>query len=398
VTVAIVGGGVFGLATAIELSQRGHRVTVYEQGQVPNPLASSTDLSKGMRRTWYAGDNSTYVELAERSARQWQVWQDIAETTLLHRAGHLAIVSGFEPGTPMYESHRFLSQRGANVELLTANALRERFPQFVVSDGETGVFDPWGGYLESGKALKAMVQIARQLGARVRERCCVEAIDETSDEVVVRLSQQPPGTSDVARHDALVICAGAWLGRLMPELHDRLSVTRQQMLMLRPDDQTRYAYPAMPVWGVDPDGDGWYGFPLLAEGVVKIAHEPLGDEVDPDSDRAGTVEFRHAALAFLRRRIPGLAEATVTEGRSCLYTSTADDHFIVDLAPAQRRTYVAGGGSGHGFKFGGSIGTITADMVENKANPLGDRFRLGSRIQVRPAAMPRGFATPGGPR
>ena len=74
--IGVVGAGVFGLAAAIELATRGHQVSVFDQGVVPYPNASSSDVSKGIRRTWYAGDNQTYVELVERSAPQWRDWDE----------------------------------------------------------------------------------------------------------------------------------------------------------------------------------------------------------------------------------------------------------------------------------------------------------------------------------
>jgi glycine/D-amino acid oxidase-like deaminating enzyme len=42
---------------------------------------------------------------------------------------------------------------------------------------------------------------------------------------------------------------------------------------------------------------------------------------------------------------------------------------------------MAGGGSGHGFKFGGVLGPLIADALEDRANPLGERFRLAGRIK-----------------
>ena len=84
-------------------------------------------------------------------------------------------------------------------------------------------------------------------------------------------------------------------------------------------------------------------------------------------------------------------------GRSCLYAATPDDHFIVDWAPGSSRVLVAGGGSGHGFKFGGGIGPVIADAVEDTHNPLGDRFRIGSRFDDPEAGGPqsdRGYARP----
>jgi N-methyl-L-tryptophan oxidase len=64
----------------------------------------------------------------------------------------------------------------------------------------------------------------------------------------------------------------------------------------------------------------------------------------------------------------------------CLYENTPDRDFIIDWVPGSRRILVAGGGSGHGFKFGGSIGAVIADALEEKANPLGDLFRIGKRF------------------
>lgn len=67
--IGIIGAGIFGLAAALELRQRGHEIIVYEQGTVPNERAASTDLSKVIRRTNYA---SPYLELVARAAHQWQ--------------------------------------------------------------------------------------------------------------------------------------------------------------------------------------------------------------------------------------------------------------------------------------------------------------------------------------
>ena len=145
------------------------------------------------------------------------------------------------------------------------------------------------------------------------------------------------------------------------------------------------------------DGEGWYGFPLLRKATSRSPKDRLGGVVDADIDRAGTAEFAAEALAFVRARLPDLAAGTVFEGRSCLYTATPDDHFLVDRVPGTEGIYVAGGGSGHGFKFGGSLGPLIVDAVENRPNPLGDRFRIGSRLDAdltSPSATARGFGAP----
>ena len=59
----------------------------------------------------------------------------------------------------------------------------------------------------------------------------------------------------------------------------------------------------------------------------------------------------------------------------------ADEQFIIDWAPGCERILIAGCGCGHGFKFGGSIGPVIADALEDKPNELGDLFRIGTRLQ-----------------
>ena len=139
----------------------------------------------------------------------------------------------------------------------------------------------------------------------------------------------------------------------------------------------------MPVWAVYPQEDGWYGHPLWREGWVKAANDLRGPKVGPDAERTATLAFVEAAKEFIARRIPELVGARLVGTRACLYENTPDRHFIVDWAPGSERVLVAGGGSGHGFKFGGAIGAIIADALEEKPNPLGDLFRIGERFTSR---------------
>ena len=48
--IGIIGSGIFGLSSAYELNERGHSVHVFEKGTIPNAMASSTDVSKAIRR------------------------------------------------------------------------------------------------------------------------------------------------------------------------------------------------------------------------------------------------------------------------------------------------------------------------------------------------------------
>ena len=164
-TIAVVGAGVFGSAAALELRTQGHQVTLFDADQVPASRASSTDTSKAIRRVWYARDKAGYVDLVERSADQWHSWERATGRHVLHRTGHLSICPDIVPGSLIEESVRLLHDRGAvEVQQLSASSLRRRFPQFLVADDEVGVYDPWGGYLESSTAVRMIVDLARDAG------------------------------------------------------------------------------------------------------------------------------------------------------------------------------------------------------------------------------------------
>lgn len=389
--IGVVGAGVFGLAAAIEAAARGHRVSVFEQGEIPYPAASSTDVAKGMRRMWYASDNETYVELAERAAVQWRAWEELSGEHFYHQVGSLRAVADFSAGSPMRASADFLIDRGAEIAVLSAKEAGKRFPQLRFAAGEVCVYDPWAGYLESARAIGVMAGIASDEGCRLHSSTPVTSVEERASGVEV----EHRGGRD--RFDRVVVAAGPWVGRLLPSVGAKVRVTRQQMLLVEPPDPRAFSGDLLPVWMIDEDGEGWYGFPLLPGGYAKIARDRLGEAVDPDTDRAGTEAFARDALDFMRKRLPELATGVVVEGRSCLYTNTPDDHFLVDRVPGTERICVAGGGSGHGFKFGGALGPVIVDAVEERPNPLGNRFRIGNRLAAARAAgtdHARGYAQP----
>jgi sarcosine oxidase len=76
--------------------------------------------------------------------------------------------------------------------------------------------------------------------------------------------------------------------------------------------------------------------------------------------------------------------------KTCMFTNSPDEHFILDFHPASPRVAIAAGFSGHGFKFCSVIGEIMAELVLDGRTRLGtDMFRL-SRFRKRTAARSPG--------
>ena len=75
-TAIVVGGGIFGLTSALELRNRGYAVTLLDAGPIPHPLAASTDISKVVRIEY--GADEAYTCLAEDAREGWLSWNDDA--------------------------------------------------------------------------------------------------------------------------------------------------------------------------------------------------------------------------------------------------------------------------------------------------------------------------------
>jgi sarcosine oxidase / L-pipecolate oxidase len=175
--------------------------------------------------------------------------------------------------------------------------------------------------------------------------------------------------------DRVVVCAGSWTPTLLPWLADRLRAVAQPVLHFRVDDPARFGPPSFPPWTADIAGSGWYGFPALADGRVKLGHHGPGAPAHPDA--RGEVSSGHVdrARAFLHEALPELAHAPLVEQRVCLYCDTADGDLLIAADPDREGLVVAAGGSGHAFKFAPVLGGLVADAVEGRASRWLERFR-----------------------
>ena len=362
----VLGGGIFGVTGALELRRRGWTVTLVDPGPIPRPLAASTDRSKVIRAD-YGGDEFL-SRAAEECLAEWRRWnRDRFARPLFHEVGFVLLrQSPLTPGSFEHASFVSLSGRGMAVERLDAETIRRRFPAWNADVYVDGYLSREAGWAESGEVVRALAEDAQARGVEVvRDRA--EEISIRNDRVVgARLAGR-----GLVEADRVVMAAGAWTAGLLPEVGMRASA--MPVLLFAPEDPGPFRPPAFPVWGADIARTGWYGFPAGVDGIVKIGHHGRGWEGEPEREGSVPGEWEVRCRAFLSESLPGLARAPLAGSRICHYCDSADGDFWIAPDPRRDGLVVAGGGSGHGFKFAPLLGGWIADVVEGA--PPQDRFR-----------------------
>jgi len=229
-----------------------------------------------------------------------------------------------------------------------------------------------GEYVAKSDIVVTTALVPGQPAPLLIEERAVQAMRPGS--VIVDLAAEKGGNCELTEADRVVVCAGAWTPKLLPWLGDRLHVVGLPVLYFGAERLEDFSVPSFPPWAADIAGSGWYGFPALRDGRVKIGYHGRGIPCDPD--RRGTVSDTHVARAraFLRESIPGLAEAPLLGGRVCLYCDAFDGDFLIAEDPDREGVVVAGGGSGHAFKFAPVLGGLVADAVERRPSRWSSRF------------------------
>lgn len=366
--VIVVGAGMFGTAAALELRTRGWRVSVLDPGPIPNPAASSTDVSKLVRMDY--GSDVFHHEFVEAALLGWDRWNADWPEKVYHEDGILILSRGvMEPGGFEYESWRVQLERGYELERIDGSWLSQHYPSWNPDAYADGYVSRRAGWAESGSVVRQLVANGERAGVRYLRSACTTVLDRGSEVTGVTTAD-----GDIAA-DRVLVCAGAWTPVLLPELRSLIRTTGQPVLHFGVADPDSFRGNLFIPWAADIANSGWYGFPALDDGRLKIGHHGPGLPVHPG--RPGSVPESHRAhaRAFLRDALPGLAEAPLTDQRMCLYCDTIDGDFLVDHHPDRDGLVVATGGSGHGFKFAPLMGPLIADVLERRDNRWAERYR-----------------------
>ena len=360
-----------GSAAAFHLARRGVRVLALEQFDLAHDQGSSHGYTRIMRHAYYNAPG--YVPLVQRAQTLWRELEEISGERLFIHTGGLSLG---RPDALVVRGALLAAERfGLAHEVLDAAGVQQRFPAIHLSDDMIGVHDPSAGFLLPERAILAHAAAARARGAEVRTRETVTGWQATADGVEVHTQR------GVHRAERLVLTAGAWMAELAADLKLPLDVTRQVVGWFEPDTPALFEPDRFPVWLLQPPGDEeyFYGLPRYGPpGPQAGAHvsPPVGGvaghaATDNGRGRRDAPAQLRGALLSWRQRPRALQLMT------CMFTTTPDQHFIMDAHPRRPNVTLVSACSGHGFKFASVVGEIAAELaLDGQSRHDIEMFRL----------------------
>jgi glycine/D-amino acid oxidase-like deaminating enzyme len=352
--VIVVGGGIMGLGTAWALRRVGHEPVVYEQGTIPNPLASSFDEHRLTRFTY--GALTGYARMVHEAHAAWErLWADLGRSHF-RPTGTLVIADADEGWVAA--SLRGLEAMALPAETWSPAVLAERLPFLRFAHARFALFTPTGGVLFAARILEDLGRWLREQGVALHAHSRVAEIDV--DGAAIRMAD---GRTD--RGDALVVAAGPWSPDLVPALRGRITPSRQVALYLEPPAD------AMPGWRAAPmvldqfeaARGGFYAVPPVDGTRLKVGDHVFSLRGHPDLERAATEADRVEPQRVAGSRLVGFERYRVLEAKTCFYSVAEGERFVVE---PRGRAWLLAGFTGHGFKFGAVIGEAVAEALAGR--------------------------------
>lgn len=315
--VAVVGAGVMGCAAAWALRERGAEVTVHEQFELDHDRGSSHGRTRIFR---IAYPDTDWIRFAREAYAGWQE----LDPSLLGLYGLVELAAD-----PALTSARALAESGVPYRRLEQDEVRALGAS--LPDGWTALHIADAGVVFSDRARHAFLDAA---GVEVETNRRIESMDELDADVVV-------------------VTTGSWIRELVPDLP--VSVTRETVAYFGREGPPP---PSIVDLNAETGGHGMYSLHDPVHGLKVGAHH-AGPQAEPGLEAAPDPAIVERIASWVRERFPDV-DPNPVEAQTCLYTSTADERFVLER---RGRVVVGSACSGHGFKFAPAVGRRLAALA-----------------------------------
>ncbi|KAE8368123.1 FAD dependent oxidoreductase [Aspergillus caelatus] len=366
--VAVVGLGALGSAAAFHSSLKRVKVIGFEQYEFGHVRGASHDTSRIVRTSY---GESEYVALAKSAYKDWAQLEAKSGQKMLTQTGGVIF---FPEGGAMNASDfaNSLTENDLPYELLDAQEVNRRWPQFNIPLSVTTVYTADTGIVHAARSVMAMQNQARVNGAILKENTEVSRVvpSVNGKGAVVETS------SGHIYAKKVIIAADAWTNKLLASLGAEipLSIMQEQVTYYKPADAASFDQSRFPVW-IWEDEPCYYGFPTYGEPSIKAARDVANNFMTPEQRTyVHSPKLLNELTEFMASLVPdkGQSLRTVT----CQYAVTPSRQFVISPLKNFGDISVALG-CGHAFKFAPTIGRILAELaVDGKTDDDISKFGI----------------------
>ena len=357
--VIVIGVGSMGSSACYHISKQGHSVLGLEQFDIPHEMGSHTGQSRIIRKAYFEHPN--YVPLLERAYHNWQSLEQEISNQIYFKTGLLY----FGPSTHLLikGTQKSAIKYGIEVNEFDRKEQLDKFPQFKVPENYTNLIEVDAGFVTPERAILSYTEQALKYKAIIHTKEKTLEWSKKDGIIQVKTNKQ------IYKCKKLVLTTGAWTSKFSDIKN--LDVTRQILAWAKPEKQDMFELNTFPCWTfADPSVKGiYYGFPSLPSSSfeepigLKFAHHTKGKLSDPDIvNKNVSKEEEKTLVEAITKFIPKGIE-TITTTKTCLYTYSPDEDFILDFYNNNEDVVIASGFSGHGFKFASVIGEILSELI-----------------------------------
>jgi sarcosine oxidase len=356
--IAVVGVGTMGSQAMWRLAGRGAEVVGFDRFAPGHDRSAAGGETRIFRSAHF--EDPRYVPLLRHADALWSELQRETGRELRKLTG--CLLMGPADHGQIRTALESVREHGLDHELLDADGLARRFPQFRLAQGDIALLDRNAGYVRPELTVLTAAARAEQLGARLRRYTTVRELVAARSGVDIRTDA---GTE---HFDTAVVTVGPWVNELLPDLKWSVEVRRLINAWFVP---VRNWFGAENPAFIRTAPNHCYGLPSpdgvsVKLGLSKAFHRPVPDpnELDRTVQPAELDTFTELLADYLPDLWPDPVRLAVfmegyTESSRPLIGPLPDSPDIVLLA----------GFSGHGFKLSPAIGDIAADLALTGETP-----------------------------
>ncbi|MFJ8235552.1 N-methyl-L-tryptophan oxidase [Ureibacillus sp. NPDC094379] len=356
--VIVVGAGSMGMAAGYYLSLTGKKVLLLDSHNPPHDKGSHHGETRIIRHAY--GEGEEYVPLALKAQELWYELEKETGKQFFLKTGVLNV--GKESSSSIKNIISSSKRFSLPIEIMSAEDIKERWPGITVPSGFIGCYEPTSGVLRCEECINAYRELAILNGVTILTNSRVTAITAKAGFVEVSTD------SNTFTAHSLILTAGAWSNQLLSMLNLVLPLNPVRKAFAWFDvDEEFYGEKVFPAFAFDTPNGSYYGFPSIQKAGLKVGRHDGGTTINPDEAMTifgEEVGDQEDLTQFLTNFMPTTGK--LIYGKTCTYTLTPDEDFIVDLHPKHPNIAIAAGFSGHGFKFSSVIGKILSELIINR--------------------------------